>query len=125
MGVISHPTYRSIIKHSMRALISVYYKEGVEELAKALQELGYEIVSSSSTAKYLMERGLKVKEIEQIPLKNKPWGYPYSKEKYELFAMAQRLVFKKGLMPKASEIYKLVNELRTNENFRNMLKNLI
>jgi acyl-CoA reductase-like NAD-dependent aldehyde dehydrogenase len=62
--------------------------------------------------------------VEQIPLKNKPWGYPYSKEKYELFAMAQRLVFKKGLMPKASEIYKLVNELRTNENFRNMLKNL-
>jgi AICAR transformylase/IMP cyclohydrolase PurH len=48
----------------MRALISVYYKEGVEELAKALQELGYEIVSSSSTAKYLTERGLKVKEIE-------------------------------------------------------------
>jgi phosphoribosylaminoimidazolecarboxamide formyltransferase/IMP cyclohydrolase len=50
----------------MRALISVYYKEGVEELAKALQELGYEIVSSSSTAKYLTERGLKVKEIERI-----------------------------------------------------------
>jgi phosphoribosylaminoimidazolecarboxamide formyltransferase/IMP cyclohydrolase len=50
----------------MRALISVYYKEGVEELAKALQELGYEIVSSSSTAKYLTEKGLKVKEIEQI-----------------------------------------------------------
>jgi phosphoribosylaminoimidazolecarboxamide formyltransferase/IMP cyclohydrolase len=50
----------------MRALISVYYKEGVEELAKALQELGYEIVSSSSTAKYLTEKGLKVKEIGQI-----------------------------------------------------------
>jgi phosphoribosylaminoimidazolecarboxamide formyltransferase/IMP cyclohydrolase len=50
----------------MRALISVYYKEGVEELAKALQELGYEIVSSSSTAKYLRERGIRVKEIEQI-----------------------------------------------------------
>jgi phosphoribosylaminoimidazolecarboxamide formyltransferase/IMP cyclohydrolase len=50
----------------MRALISVYYKDGVEELAKALQELGYEIVSSSSTAKYLTEKGLKVKEIGQI-----------------------------------------------------------
>jgi phosphoribosylaminoimidazolecarboxamide formyltransferase/IMP cyclohydrolase len=49
----------------MRALISVYYKEGVEDLAKALQELGYEIVSSSSTAKYLTERGLKVKEIDR------------------------------------------------------------
>ncbi len=50
----------------MRALISVYYKEGVEELARVLQELGYEIVASSSTAKYLREKGIEPKDIEQI-----------------------------------------------------------
>jgi succinate-semialdehyde dehydrogenase/glutarate-semialdehyde dehydrogenase len=63
--------------------------------------------------------------IEQVKIKNKPWAYPYSKEKYELFASLQQLVFKKGVVPKFSEIYKLFSELRNNKNFREMLKNLI
>lgn len=62
--------------------------------------------------------------IEQIPIKNKPWGYPYSKEKYELFALAQRIVFKKGMLQKISDIYKLLDEMRRNEKFRQMLKKI-
>ncbi len=50
----------------MRALISVYDKRGVEEFAKGLEELGYEIISSGGTAKYLRERGVKVKEVSEI-----------------------------------------------------------
>ena len=50
----------------MRALISVYYKEGILELARALLEAGYEIVSTGGTARYLEERGIKVKRVEEI-----------------------------------------------------------
>ena len=50
----------------MRALISVYRKEGIEKLAKALEELGYEIISTGGTARYLEEKGIKVKEVSEI-----------------------------------------------------------
>ena len=40
-----------------RALISVYDKSGLEELAKALAEFGFEIVSSGGTAKRMRELG--------------------------------------------------------------------
>ena len=50
----------------MRAILSVYYKEGVEELAYALREVGYELISSGGTAKYLREKGLDVVEVEDI-----------------------------------------------------------
>ncbi len=50
----------------MRAVISVYKKEGVEELAKTLQRLGYEILSTGGTAKYLREYGVKTEEISKI-----------------------------------------------------------
>ncbi len=60
--------------------------------------------------------------VEQIPIRKKPWAYPYSKEKYQLFAMAQQIIFKKGMLPKASNIVKLVDELRKNEKFRKVLK---
>ena len=43
-----------------KALISVWDKTGVLELAKGLAAHGYEIVSSSGTAKHLEEGGLKV-----------------------------------------------------------------
>lgn len=49
-----------------RALISVSDKTGVLEFAKSLRELGYEIVSSSGTAKYLRENGIEVIEVSQI-----------------------------------------------------------
>jgi len=50
----------------MRALISAYKKEGIDELAKALQELGYEIISTGGTAKYLKDKGISVREVSEI-----------------------------------------------------------
>ncbi len=50
----------------MRALLSVYYKEGILELAKALESTGYEIVSTGGTARYLEEGGIKVIKVEDI-----------------------------------------------------------
>ncbi|MEJ5173517.1 MAG: bifunctional phosphoribosylaminoimidazolecarboxamide formyltransferase/IMP cyclohydrolase [Hydrogenothermaceae bacterium] len=49
-----------------RALISVSDKTGILDFAKSLKELGYEIVSSSGTAKYLRENGIDVIEVSQV-----------------------------------------------------------
>ena len=49
-----------------RTLISVYNKAGVVELAKGLQELGIEIISTGGTAKVLKENGVKVRDISEI-----------------------------------------------------------
>jgi len=46
-----------------KALISVWDKTGILELAKGLASHGYEIVSSSGTAKHLQEGGVKVTEV--------------------------------------------------------------
>ncbi len=50
----------------MRAVISVYRKEGVEEIARALTDLGYEILSTGGTAEYLREQGIEVVEIAKV-----------------------------------------------------------
>lgn len=50
----------------MRALLSVYDKTGVVELARGLQELGWELVSSGGTARVLAEAGLQVTPVEQV-----------------------------------------------------------
>jgi phosphoribosylaminoimidazolecarboxamide formyltransferase/IMP cyclohydrolase len=49
-----------------RALISVWDKTGVDELARGLDELGWEIVSSGGTATFLEGQGLKVTRVEQV-----------------------------------------------------------
>ena len=49
----------------MWALISVYYKEGIEELAKALTEIGYKILSTGNTARFLREKGIKVIDVSE------------------------------------------------------------
>lgn len=49
-----------------KALISVWDKTGVLELAKGLAAHGFEIISSSGTAKYLEEGGLKVTEVADL-----------------------------------------------------------
>jgi phosphoribosylaminoimidazolecarboxamide formyltransferase/IMP cyclohydrolase len=49
-----------------RALISVWDKEGVDELANGLAELGWELVSSGGTAAYLEEQGLQVTRVEEV-----------------------------------------------------------
>ncbi len=52
------------------ALLSVYNKEGIVEFAKALAEMGIEIISSGGTARKLGEAGVKVTEISDFT------GYP-------------------------------------------------
>ncbi|MDR1137621.1 MAG: bifunctional phosphoribosylaminoimidazolecarboxamide formyltransferase/IMP cyclohydrolase [Synergistaceae bacterium] len=46
-----------------KALISVWDKEGIADMARALAEAGYEILSSSGTAAYLRSSGLEVTEV--------------------------------------------------------------
>jgi len=50
----------------MRALLSVSNKSGIVEFAKALSELGFEIISTGGTFKKLKESGLKVIEIDEV-----------------------------------------------------------
>ncbi len=54
-----------------RALISVWNKEGVPEFCRSLAEQGWELVSSSGTAKALKEAGLEVTLVEELT------GYPH------------------------------------------------
>jgi phosphoribosylaminoimidazolecarboxamide formyltransferase/IMP cyclohydrolase len=49
-----------------RALISVYDKDGVDELAKGLAGAGWELVSSGGTATFLSEQGLDVTRVEDV-----------------------------------------------------------
>lgn len=49
-----------------RALISVYKKDGIIELAKFLVDNGFEIVSTGGTSSYLAGNGIAVTEIEKI-----------------------------------------------------------
>ncbi|HVL03069.1 MAG TPA: bifunctional phosphoribosylaminoimidazolecarboxamide formyltransferase/IMP cyclohydrolase, partial [Acidimicrobiales bacterium] len=50
----------------MRALLSVYDKSGVVDLARGLAELGWELVSSGGTARALAEAGLAVLPVEEV-----------------------------------------------------------
>jgi phosphoribosylaminoimidazolecarboxamide formyltransferase/IMP cyclohydrolase len=49
-----------------RALLAVYDKSGVVELARALRELGVELVSSGGTAAALREAGIDVTPVEEV-----------------------------------------------------------
>jgi phosphoribosylaminoimidazolecarboxamide formyltransferase/IMP cyclohydrolase len=49
-----------------RALISVWDKTGLDELARGLAELGWELVASGKTAAHLEELGLEVTPVEQV-----------------------------------------------------------
>ncbi len=50
----------------MRALLSVYDKSGIGEFAKALHDLGVELVSSGGTARAIAESGLPVTDIADL-----------------------------------------------------------
>ena len=50
----------------MKALISVYDKTGVVELARALQEAGYGLVSTGGTHRTLTEAGLTVEQLSDV-----------------------------------------------------------
>ena len=49
-----------------RALVSVYDKTGLEELAQGLHAAGVEIVYTGSTAKKIADAGVPVIEVEQL-----------------------------------------------------------
>ncbi|MDO4793205.1 MAG: bifunctional phosphoribosylaminoimidazolecarboxamide formyltransferase/IMP cyclohydrolase [Filifactor alocis] len=49
-----------------RALLSVTDKTGIVEMAKALEELGYEVVSTGGTLKTIRDAGVSAKAIEEI-----------------------------------------------------------
>jgi len=49
-----------------RALVSVSNKEGIDELAKGLVGLGFDLISTGGTAKLLRERGIAVRDISEI-----------------------------------------------------------
>ena len=55
------------MKKSMRyALISVYDKAGLKPFAKELKKLGFEIISSGGTAKFLRKSGVRVTEVAKL-----------------------------------------------------------
>lgn len=49
-----------------RALLSVYDKTGVVELAKSLHGLGWELLSSGGTAKVIADAGIPVVDVAEI-----------------------------------------------------------
>jgi len=49
-----------------RALISVFYKEGVLELASFLTKSGWEIISTGGTSKYLQENKIAVTDVSSV-----------------------------------------------------------
>ncbi|MBK4141912.1 bifunctional phosphoribosylaminoimidazolecarboxamide formyltransferase/IMP cyclohydrolase [Corynebacterium macginleyi] len=53
-------------KQVKRALISVYDKTGLEDLARALDQAGVEIVSTGSTAKKIADLGIEVTPVEKL-----------------------------------------------------------
>ena len=53
-----------------RALLSVYDKAGVVDLARGLRDLGWELISSGGTARVLAEAGLAVTDVADLT------GYP-------------------------------------------------
>jgi phosphoribosylaminoimidazolecarboxamide formyltransferase/IMP cyclohydrolase len=50
----------------VRALLSVYDKTGLEELAHGLADLGWELVASGGTANAIEELGLAVRKVEDV-----------------------------------------------------------
>jgi phosphoribosylaminoimidazolecarboxamide formyltransferase/IMP cyclohydrolase len=50
----------------VRALISVYDKEGLDDFARGLAELGFELVASGGTAARLEQLGLDVTTVEEV-----------------------------------------------------------
>ena len=54
------------MKKIERALISVFDKRGVADFARALRNMGVEILSTGGTARLLAEEGLEVREVSEI-----------------------------------------------------------
>ncbi len=53
-------------KHIKRALISVYYKDGIEPLARKLNSLGVELISTGGTYDFITRLGIPCRTVEEI-----------------------------------------------------------
>src|SRR5205085_9315977 len=62
-SAMTSPDQRSPIR---RALLGVYDKTGIEELARALADAGVELVSTGATARRIAEAGVPVTPVEQV-----------------------------------------------------------
>lgn len=52
--------------HQRTALLSVYDKEGLETFARQLTEMGWNILASAGTTKYLTEKGIPARNVAEI-----------------------------------------------------------
>ncbi len=53
-------------ENGRKALISVSDKNGVEILARGLSDIGFEIISSGGTFRYLKEKGIECRKVESV-----------------------------------------------------------
>ena len=53
-------------KNQKSALISVFNKDGIDNIAKKLTELNVNIISTGGTEKYLNEIGIKTEKVETL-----------------------------------------------------------
>lgn len=60
------PQKGKVQKEKKYALLSVSDKKGLDKFAKGLRELGFEIISSGGTAKFLQKAGIKVTEVSKL-----------------------------------------------------------
>ncbi len=67
MSASEAPTPADARRTVRRALVSVYDKAGLPELAAGLHKLGVEIVSTGSTAQHIAEAGVPVTPVEVRP----------------------------------------------------------
>lgn len=54
------------LKKIKSALISVYYKDGLEPVIKKLKQLGIEIISTGGTQKFIEDCGVKARSVESL-----------------------------------------------------------
>ena len=54
------------VRSMQNALISVFYKDGLDVLAKALTQLGINIYSTGGTQDYIEQLGIKVNRVEDL-----------------------------------------------------------
>jgi phosphoribosylaminoimidazolecarboxamide formyltransferase / IMP cyclohydrolase len=65
-GIEIAPSHNGKSPRLKRALLSVSDKTGLVELARGLQEMGVELVSTSGTAKALQEAGLEIRALDTM-----------------------------------------------------------
>ena len=53
------------VSESRRALLSVYDKSGVVDLARGLADLGWQLISSGGTARVIADAGIPVTDVAQ------------------------------------------------------------